>query len=81
MKKNWLTRTALIIALGSAPLALAIPASAATNPAPGTGLTGACNMLLAFMPSKDAGMGHAMSVDADQGNAGMWRAVDVSGCS
>lgn len=80
MRKNWLARTALIIALGGAPLALAIPASAATGPAPGTGLTGACNMLLAFLPS-GAGMGHAMSVDAEQGNAGMWRAVDVSGCS
>lgn len=76
MRKNWLARTALIIALGSVPLALAIPASAAGTPAPGTGWTGACNMLLA-----GAGMGHAMSVDAAQGNDGMWIAVDVSGCS
>ncbi|ADU46952.1 hypothetical protein [Intrasporangium calvum] len=80
MRKNWLARTALIITLGAAPLALAIPASAATGPAPGTGLTGACNMLQAILPS-GAGMGHAMTVDAPQGNAGMWRAVDVSGCS
>ncbi len=76
MRKNWIAGTAMIIALGSAPLALAAPASAATNPAPGTGMTGACNMLLA-----GAGMEHAMSVDADQGNAGMYRAVDVSGCN
>lgn len=78
MKKNWLARTGLIIALGAVPLALALPASAADNPAKGTGLTGACNMLAGV------GMGHAMTVNATQGtngNDGMWRAVDVSGCA
>lgn len=80
MRKKWPATTALIIALGSAPLALAAPASAATQPAPGTGMTGACNMLLSFLPS-GGGMGTAMAVDADQGNAGMFHAVDVSGCS
>lgn len=80
MRNNWLAGTTLVIALGSAPLALSAPASAATGPAPGTGLTGACNMLLAFLPS-GAGMGTAMSRNAEQGNAGMFHAVDVSGCS
>jgi hypothetical protein len=78
MKKNWLARIALIASLGALPLALALPASAANGPAQGTGLTGACNMLAGV------GMGHAMTVNAKQGtngNDGMWRAVDVSGCS
>lgn len=44
--------------------------------APGTGLAGACNMLL------DAKMWDTMDVHtAPQGDAGMFRAVDVSGCS
>jgi hypothetical protein len=80
MKKNWLAKTSLIMLLGSAPLALTLPASAATAPAPGTGYTGACNMLLSFLPT-GGGMGTAMSVDAAQGNTGMFHAVDVSGCS
>jgi hypothetical protein len=43
--------------------------------APGTGLTGALNML------QDATMFTIpMARDADQGNAGMFHAVDVSGC-
>jgi hypothetical protein len=50
-------------------------ASAATGPAPGTGMTGACNMLLA-----GAGMANAMSRDNAQGNDGMYHAVAVSGC-
>ncbi|HMG19481.1 MAG TPA: hypothetical protein VK573_12205 [Gemmatimonadales bacterium] len=44
-------------------------------PAPGTGLPGALNML------HDATMlTIPMARDADQGNAGMFHAVDVSGC-
>jgi len=44
-------------------------------PAPGTGLAGALNMI------HDATMlTIPMARDADQGNAGMSRAVDVSGC-
>jgi hypothetical protein len=44
--------------------------------APGTGLVGALNML------RDATMFTIpMTHDADQGNAGMFHAVDVSGCS
>jgi hypothetical protein len=80
MRKNWLAKTALMMILGSAPLALALPASAATSPAGGTGLTGACNMLLSFLPT-GGGMGTAMGADATQGNLGMFHAVDVSGCS
>ncbi len=45
-------------------------------PAPGTGLPGALNMV------HDATMfAIPMARDADQGNAGMFHAVDVSGCS
>ncbi len=45
-------------------------------PAPGTGLPGALNML------HDATMlTIPMARNADQGNAGMFHAVDVSGCS
>jgi hypothetical protein len=80
MRKNWIAKTALIMILGSAPLALTLPASAATAPAPGTGMTGACNMLLSFLPT-GGGMGTAMTSDAAQGNTGMFHAVDVSGCS
>jgi hypothetical protein len=57
-------------------VAMAGAAAAATGPAPGTGLVGACNMLLdktmVWIP---------MARDAAQGNAGMFHAVDVSGCS
>ena len=50
------------------------PVSAASNPAPGTGLVGACNMLA------DATMlSIPMARDAAQGNAGMQRATEVSG--
>lgn len=53
-------------------------ASAAPHPTP-NGLTGACNMV------NDAAAPHmfeAMALHtAPQGDAGMWHAVDVSGCS
>ena len=66
----------VVAALATAMLTGAGSAQAATGPAPGTGLTGACNMLLdptmATVP---------MTHDAAQGNAGMYHAVDVSGCS
>lgn len=75
MTRTWLriacTAGGTLAVLG----ALALPAQAATAPAAGTGLTGACNML------RDASMGSVpMAHDADQGNAGMWHAVDASGC-
>jgi hypothetical protein len=57
-------------------VAMASAAAAATGPAPGTGLVGACNMLLdktmVTIPMANA---------AAQGIAGMFHAVDVSGCS
>jgi hypothetical protein len=62
-----------VVAVGVA--GFAGSASAATGSAPGTGYTGACNMLLA-----GAGMVNAMSQDNGQGNVGMYRAVAVSGC-
>ncbi len=52
-------------------------ASAAPHPTP-NGLNGACNMV------NDAALPHmreAMELHtAEQGDAGMWHAVDVSGC-
>ena len=46
-----------------------------TCPAPGTGIAGGLNMV------HDATMfAIPMTHDADQGNAGMFHAVDVSGC-
>jgi hypothetical protein len=58
--------------------AFAGSASAATNPSQGTGLVGACNMLV---PAAAFGMfDKAMSLDSAQGNAGMFHAVAVSGC-
>jgi hypothetical protein len=55
-------------------------AAAATGPAQGTGLVGACNMLLAWGVGANGGMARAMSVDNANGNDGMWGAVAVSGC-
>ncbi len=69
----------LILAIvSSAVLMVATAGAAVAGPsaAPGTGLVGACNMLL------DATMVTIpMARDAAQGNAGMFHAVDVSGCS
>lgn len=60
--------------------AFAGTAAAATGAAPGTGLIGACNMLLAWDVGANGGMANAMSVDNAAGNDGMWHAVAVSGC-
>mgnify|MGYP001592701363 CR=1 FL=1 len=54
--------------------------SAAPGPTP-NGFTGACNMLQAWGVGAQGGMANAMSVNNPNGNDGMWRAVDVSGCS
>lgn len=70
--KKFLVLAAMIVAALSVGVG---SASAATGPAQGTGYTGACNMLLA-----GSGMANAMSRDNAQGNAGMYRAVAVSGC-
>ena len=60
--------------------AFAGTAAAATGPAQGTGLVGACNMLLAWGAGANGGMANAMAVNNANGNAGMWQAVAVSGC-
>jgi hypothetical protein len=73
---RWAGRVALAATTGAVLLTLAsAPVAAHTCPAPGTGLPGALNMA-----AGGAGMEHAMSVDAPQGNAGMFRAVANSGC-
>jgi hypothetical protein len=71
-------RRLIIVIMSSAILLVATAGAAIAGPgaAPGTGLVGACNMLL------DATMvSIPMARDAAQGNAGMFHAVDVSGCS
>jgi len=71
-----------LVALVSTLVVLALTGTvsveASTTPAPGTGLPGACNMLLD--PTMLPGTGGAMDHDAPQGNAGMHTAVAVSGC-
>lgn len=76
MLKKWIGQTAVAGVIAAASLAVtSFPAAAATAPAPGTGLTGACNMLL------DPTMVTVpMTHDSAEGNAGMFRAVAVSGC-
>ena len=83
--RKLLIATAIIVSVGTtacsdvtAPAAMRPSFDAASRPcpAPGTGLPGALNMM------HDATMiAIPMARDADQGNAGMFRAVDVSGCS
>jgi hypothetical protein len=55
-------------------------AAAATGPAPGTGLAGSCNMLLAFGVGENGGLAHAFSVEDVNGWDGKWTAVAASGC-
>ena len=75
--KRWAGGVALAATVGVALLTLAsAPAAAQTCPAPGTGLPGALNMA-----AGGDGMAHAMSVDAPQGNAGMFTAVANSACA
>jgi len=71
--KRVLVLIAATVALSASTLASS--AAAASGPSPGTGSTGACNMLIA-----GAGMTNAMTSDNPQGNAGMYQAVAVSGC-
>ena len=69
----------LVLAIVSSAIlmvAMAGAAAAATGPAPGTGLVGACNMLL-----DKTMVTIPMARAAAQGIAGMFHAVDVSGCS
>lgn len=67
----------LVLLSVSATIGLAVlsgGAAAAAGPTP-NGYVGACNMLMA-----GPGMANAMSADNPRGNAGMFRAVSVSGC-
>jgi hypothetical protein len=57
-----------------------VSALAAAGPAPGTGITGACNMANAWGVGAQGGMAHAMTVDNPLGNEGMFRAAERSGC-
>ena len=79
MKKKFSMKPVLVLTIVASAMALtSLPALAATGPAPGTGLVGACNMLV---PAAASGMfDKAMSLDNANGNAGMFHAADVSGC-
>lgn len=69
-----------VSAVATATVSFSVPATAATGPAPGTGITGACNMANAWGVGAQGGMAHAMTVDNAKGNAGMAIAVASSGC-
>ena len=85
IRRNLLIATAIVASVvttacadTTAPAEMRPSFEAASRPcsAPGTGLPGALNMVL------DATMlANPMARDADQGNAGMFHAGDVSGCS
>ena len=60
--------------------AFAGTAVAATSPAPGTGLVGSCNMLLALNVGANGGLAGAFSVENVNGWDGKWGAVAASGC-
>ena len=69
-------RLALVLVTAFAAVSAAsIPVAAASDPAPGTGLVGACNMVRAGAGMTDVAMTH----DNPLGNIGMFRAVNASG--
>ncbi len=75
-------RSRLLVAASAVVLtltALAGPVWAAPSPTP-NGFCGARNMVQAWGVGARGGMENAMSVDNPNGNAGMSRAVDASGC-
>jgi len=77
MANRQIAKILAVLTIAASPAALAaMPAAAASGPAPGTGLTAACNML--HDPTM---LTTPMTVDSAQGNAGMFTAVAVSGCS
>jgi hypothetical protein len=85
MTKKTIAKITLALTVGAVPIALSTTTAwAAPAPTP-SGLIGACNMLEAspsyFSGAVSNGMDIAMSGDAAQGNAGMFHAVAVSGCS
>jgi len=77
--RNRLARIVVAISIALCLASSAGVALAATGPAPGTGATGACNMLAAWGAGANGGMAHAMSVDNANGNIGMFGAVAASG--
>jgi hypothetical protein len=78
--KRLIVLTFLVGALAAAVALFTLPAAAATGPAPGTGIAGACNMANAWGAGAQGGMAHAMTIDNPNGNAGMGIAVASSGC-
>jgi hypothetical protein len=88
MKKNVWRRTSMLLIALTMPVALAAaPATAAPETPAGPAFIGGCNMLHAIRDG-DLGMAWAMlqktrsnGNDGTNGNDGMWRAVDRSGCS
>lgn len=81
MLNHRIARFATAFVIGIAPLGATVAAHAADGPAPGTGVTGACNMVFTHGGTElNAGMQNAMSVDNANGNAGMYNAVAASGC-
>ncbi|NMM24898.1 MAG: hypothetical protein HHJ11_15680 [Phycicoccus sp.] len=86
MKKNVWRRTSMLLIVVTMPVALAAAPATAAAPETPNGFVGACNMLNAMNvgANGDRGMGWAMvqnTRNGTNGNDGMWRAVDRSGCT
>ena len=82
MLNNRIVKLGTALLLGVAPLGMTVAAHAANGPAPGTGVPGACNMVYTHGGTElNQGMQNAMSGNNRNGDAGMWHAVAVSGCS
>jgi len=65
----------------TAVVALSLGAFAGTAAAaPGTGLVGSCNMLLAYGVGANGGLARAFSMENVNGWDGKWVAVAASGC-
>lgn len=79
--RKHLARLALAGVLALSLASSAGVALAATGPAPGTGATGACNMLASWGVGANGGMARSMSVDNANGNTGMFGAVAASGAA
>ena len=76
MRSQWTARMFLLLVIALAAAALtSVPATAASG---GPAYCGALNML--HDPTMLPGTGGAMDHAADQGNAGMFGAIEHSGC-
>lgn len=78
--RKWVVRMVLAALLAGAPVA------ASSLPVGAAEFVGACNMRNAFHSENPAvpaggGMARAMSTDNPNGNAGMFNALEVSGCT